>query len=68
MSYVFRCKQFVWMINVSKITCKWLKMETDMSIFDEEFTKNYDENSNKGHILGADVEYPKDLHDLHSYL
>ena len=22
-SYVFRCKQFAWMRNVSKIVCRW---------------------------------------------
>ena len=36
--------------------------------FDEKFIKNYDENSDKGYILEADVEYPKNLHKLHSDL
>ena len=36
--------------------------------FDEDFMRNYDEGSNKGHILEIDVEYPKDLHNLHSDL
>ena len=36
--------------------------------FDEDFIKNYDENSNKGYILEVDVEYHKNLHDLHSDL
>ena len=30
--------------------------------------ENYDEDSDKEYILGVDVEYPKDLHDLHSDL
>ena len=30
--------------------------------------KHHDENRNKGYILEADIEYPKDLHDLHSDL
>ena len=30
--------------------------------------KNYDEDSDKGYIFKVDVEYPKNLHDLHSYL
>ena len=35
---------------------------------DEEFIKNYDEDSDKGYILEVDVEYPKNLHGLHSDL
>ena len=38
----------------------------DLSIFTEDFIKNYDENSNKRYILEVDVGYPKDLHKLHS--
>ena len=32
------------------------------SKFTKEFIKNYDEDSNKGYILGVDVKYPKNLH------
>ena len=39
-----------------------------MSKIIEDFIKNYDENSKKGYILTVDVEYPKNLHDLHSDL
>ena len=39
-------------------------MEKNVSKFDEEFIKNYDEESNKGYILKVDVEYPKDSHNL----
>ena len=33
--------------------------------FDESFIKNYNENNDKGHILEVDVEYPKNLFNLH---
>ena len=34
----------------------------------EEFIRNYDEDSDKGYTFEVDVEYLKDLHDLHSDL
>ena len=39
-----------------------------MSRINEEFIKNYNENSSKGYILEGDVKYPKNLYDLHSDL
>ena len=44
---------------------EWME---DLSKIDEDFIKNYDENSDKAYILELDVEYPKNLHDLHSDL
>ena len=44
---------------------KWVKK---LFRFDEEFIKNYDENNNKGYILEVDVEYPKNLFNLHKDL
>ena len=34
-----------------------------ISISDEEFRGNYDEDSDKGYILEVVVQYPKYLHD-----
>ena len=34
--------------------------------FNEDFIKNYDEDSRKGYVLELDVKYSKSLHDLHS--
>ena len=43
------------------------KLVEDTSKIDEEFIKNYNENSYKGYIFEVDV-YPQKLHDLHSDL
>ena len=60
------------------IICRWamskklpvgdFKWVDNLSIFTEEFIKNYDENSDKGYNFEVDVEYRKDLHKLHSDL
>ena len=42
--------------------------EDDLIKFNESFIKNYDESCDKGYILEVDVEYPKNLHKLHSNL
>ena len=40
--------------------------EKNVSKFNGELIKNYDEDSNKGYILEVDVEYPETLPNLHS--
>ena len=40
----------------------------ELSRFDERFIKNYDEDINKGYFFEVDVEYPKNLFNLHSRL
>ena len=47
------------------INFKWVE---DVSRINDEFIKNYNENSSKGYILEVDIKYPKKLHDLHSDL
>ena len=54
--------------NVSKLPVNNFKWVEDISRINEEFIKNYNENSNEGYILEVDVKYPKKLHDLHSDL
>ena len=41
---------------------KWVK---DLFRFNEDFIRNYDENSNERYFLELDVEYPKKLFRLH---
>ena len=49
--------------KLPKNNFKWVE---ETSTINEEFIKNYNENSSKGYIL--DVKYPKKLHNLHSDL
>ena len=44
---------------------KWIGKD-DTSKFDEEFIKNYDEDSDQGYILEVDVKYPENIRMLHS--
>ena len=44
---------------------KWVE---DLLKFNESFIKNYDENSDEGYILEVDVEYFKELFNLHKDL
>ena len=43
----------------------WVK---NFSKIDEDFIKNYDEDSDKGYIFDVDIEYLRELHDLRSDL
>ena len=40
----------------------------DISEIDENFIKNYDEDSDVGYFIEADIEYPKELHNKDSDL
>ena len=44
---------------------KWVD---DLSIFTEDFIKNYDEDGDIGYLFVVDIEYPRNLHKLHSDL
>ena len=43
----------------------WIK---DTSQFNEDFIKNYNEESDEGYLLEVDVQYHEKLHELHNDL
>ena len=51
-----------------KLPINGFKWVYDLSKFNEDFLKSYDENSDVGYFLEVDVEYPKELLDLHNNL
>ena len=44
---------------------EWIK---DTARFNEDFVKNYDEESDEGYFLEVDVGYLENLHELHNDL
>ena len=42
----------------------WVKQE-ELSNFNEDFIKKYDKNSDKGYFLEVDIDYLKELVNLH---
>ena len=44
---------------------KWVE---NTSQFNNDFIVNYNENSDEGYFLEADVQYPEKLHQLHNDL
>ena len=47
--------------NSQKVPVDGFKWVEERSQFQKHFIKSYDENSNKGYFLKADVEYPKNV-------
>ena len=45
---------------VQKLPVNGFRWKKNVSKFDDKFTKNYDQDSNKEYIPEVDVEYPKD--------
>ena len=46
-------------------TFEWKEVTTQLN---EDFTKNFKEESDEGYFLEVDVQYPEKLHELHNNL
>ena len=58
---------YVWAMS-QKLPVNCFRWINNVTGIDEEFIRNYNEESDKGYILEVDVKYPRKLHDLHSDL
>ena len=65
--YVDANNLYGWAMS-KKLPVDGFKWVDDLTTFTEDFTKSYDEESDIGYLLVVDVEYPKNLHMLHSDL
>ena len=58
LTYLDANNLYRWAIS-QKLPINGFKWENDVWRFNEDFIKNYDGNSDKGHFLEVDIEYPK---------
>ena len=67
--YLFANNLYGWVMS-QKLPADGFKWKKNVLKFNEDFIKNYDEDSGKGYIFEVNVEYYniKNLHDLHSDL
>ena len=55
------------MVGQKNYPCRFERVK-NLSEFDEDFAKSYDENSDKGYFVEVDVNYLKKLFNLHKDL
>ena len=51
-----------------KLPVNDFKWDEDISEFNEDFIKSYNDQSDEGYFLEADVQYLKNVHNLHNDL
>ena len=56
-----------WAVS-QKLPVNGFESVKELSEFNKDFIKDYDENSDEGYFLEVDVEYPKNLFSLHNDL
>ena len=49
-----------------KLSADYFKWVEETSDFNKDFIKSYNGNCDDGYFLEVDVQYPKNLHDLHN--
>ena len=67
MEYLDANNLYGWAMS-KKLPVNGFKWENDLSKFNENFIKNYNENSDVGYFLEVDVEYPKTSWGSHKEL
>ena len=72
-SYFYSAPGLAWQACFKKTKVKlpvngFMWYNSNLSDFNEEFIKSYDEKSDEGHFLEADIEYPKTLLGSHKEL
>ena len=52
-----------WAMSLSVNNFEWIE---DISQFNEDFIKSFNEGSDEGYFLELDVQYPEKIHELHN--
>ena len=53
---------------LQKLSANYFKWVEDVSEFNEDFIKSYNNESDKGYFIEVDVQYPENLINLHNDL
>ena len=62
-----RSNMYEWAMS-QKLPVNDFRWVEKTSQFNEHFIRNYSDDSNKGYFIEADVQYPKNLHNMHNDL